>query len=535
MSTSALVESLKAAGQDFEWYPTTTRMVDVILNHINARSGLESMLDIGAGDGRVLMQVAKRHEGAKLYSIERSPVLQQAQPDAIIPVGAEFFEQNLMSLPVDVAFSNPPYSEFEEWAARIIATVHANSLYLIIPQRWQSSTLIAGALKTRGATAKVIHEDDFLDAERAARAVVHVIYISFAERTRWGRSETPDPFDAWFDANIDTFDKEQTVHDPKSEQGLARINKMETIPEMVAGFDEDYARMESNYKTIFTLDAGLLKELGVDKGSVREGLKTRMAGLKHTYWEALFRKLDVITTRLTTKTKKGFLGRLTGQTAIAFTVSNAHAVVGWAIKAANQYLDAQIVDVFRSLSTHDGVTNYKSNQKTWEKDNWRYNRSDSEKQHSHYQLDYRVVLHHYCAIYKSSNSFGGYDYPGMLHNSCHEHVGDLIAVFANLGFLVQDTPSRSRTWVSNQWQNFRNSGGDIVFQVKAFQNGNLHFRFMPDAIRTLNVEAGRLLGWLKSPQDVVQELGYTEAEAKRFFGANRLLAASSVKRLTAAA
>src|ERR1043165_7052187 len=131
MSTAALVENLKSAGQDFEWYPTTRRMVDIIIQDMKRAAsanwrndGFTSILDIGAGDGRVLMQMAGDNDRIKLYSIEQSTLLQQKQSDRIIPVGAEFYEQNLMSLPVDVAFSNPPYSEFEEWAARIISTVH---------------------------------------------------------------------------------------------------------------------------------------------------------------------------------------------------------------------------------------------------------------------------------------------------------------------------------------------------------------------------------------------------------------------------
>jgi predicted RNA methylase/ferredoxin-fold anticodon binding domain-containing protein len=531
MSTVALVSDLKAAGQDFEWYPTTRRMVDAVIRDIKSQDDrVSSVLDIGAGDGRVLTQMAETFDTAKLYSIERSTVLQQRQPDVIIPVGAEFYEQDLMSLPVDVTFSNPPYSEYEEWASRVISTVHASTLYLVIPQRWDESKLIAGALAARGVKATVIHTDGFFDGERAARATVDVIRIAFADRSyRWGRSETPDPFDAWFDANIDTFDKaKDPADDSQTEAGLARINKLGTIADMVAAFNDDYARMESNYKAIFQLDAGLLKELGVDKTSVREGLKKRMKGLKNTYWEALFRKLDVITSRLTTKTKNSFLQRLTGQTSIAFTESNAYAVVLWAIKAANHYFDVQVVEVFRALSTHDGVSNYKSNTKTWEQNGWRYNAEN----HTHYTLDYRIVKHHYAAIHKS-DTFGAYDYPGNLHKSCHELVDDLVAVFSNLGFRVQDTHTWNRRWSGNEWQDFKNAAGDTVFQAKAFMNGNMHFRIMPDAIKSLNIEAGRLLGWLQTPADVVRELGYSEDDATRFFGMNQKLGATNIKFLAA--
>jgi len=55
-------------------------------------------------------------------------------------------------------------------------------------------------------------------------------------------------------------------------------------------------------------------------------------------------------------------------------------------------------------------------------------------------------------------------------------------------------------------------------------NGNLHFRFMPDAIKALNINAGRLLKWLRTEEDVVSELGYSWEDAKKYFNVNvRLL------------
>ena len=553
VNTLALVDALRDAGEDFEWYPTTRRMIEAVRKDLREED-CGSILDIGAGDGRVLAMLAETHEGAKLYAIEKATLLQQAQPDRVIPVGTEFFEQDLMSLPVDVTFCNPPYGQFEEWAERVISTAHTGRLYLVLPQRWEGSVLIAEALKARAAAAKVIHTDDFLDADRRARAVVHIIRVIFDAESvranrRWNsRSEKQDPFDLWFDQNISTFDREAPVADDvQDDKTLARLRDLDSITDLVEAFDEEYARMQDNYKAIFRLDQALLKELGVGKESVREGLKKRMTGLKHTYWQALFEHLGVVTDRLTTKTKQQFLERVTGQTAIAFTISNAYAVVLWAIKAANQYFDAQVVDVFRQLSTFDGVANYVSNQRTWERDKWRYHRDDADKP-SHYKLDYRIVLEKYRAIHKEEKfSFGAYDYPGHLHKDCHEVIDDLIAVSGNLGFLVatqipkDDTfvfssrlPSRRRQWASNAWQDFKSADGEIVFQVKGFINGNLHLRFRTDVIKALNIEAGRLLGWIRTPADAVTETGCTADEAERFFGSNQRLGASAVRLLAAA-
>jgi predicted RNA methylase len=516
------------AGQDFEWYPTTSRMIGEVARRLSRR--VRSVMDIGAGDGRVLLALAKVAEDPpELFAIEKSLILLQSHPQEIAPVGVDFHEQNLSALPVDVIFSNPPYSEFEVWATRIVETAFAERAYLVLPRRWKESQPIAAALETRQATARVIYSDTFEhDADRRARAVVDIVEVTFPMANDY-RRQPVDPFDQWFDQHISTFDTAPTLDEDHAGVDMARVRGLTTIGELVDAYNEDYARMEENYRAIFKLDYAILKELGVAKEAVRDGLKKRMAGLKTEYWQLLFEKLDAITSRLSTKTKKLFLDRLTGQQSVAFTYNNAFAVVMWAIRHANRYYDQQVVDLFRQLATFDGVANYKSNVKTWEQRDWRYNSED----HSHFALDYRIVIRRHAAIFKGG--FGGYDYPGGLSTCCHELIDDMIAVFGNLGFPIDAAlpPSRRRSWTSGAWQDFEAADGRVVFQVKAYLNGNVHVRMLPDAIKALNVEAGRLLGWLHGPDDVERELGYSADEARAFFGSNRQLTAGSVKMLAA--
>lgn len=525
--TMTLFETVCEAGEDFEWYPTTQRMIEVVSRHIPKEAG--SIMDIGAGDGRVLAALARKCERAELYAIEKSLVLLQAQPETVTPVGTDFHQQDLTCLPADYIFCNPPYSEFEEWAARIIESGHAEHAFLIVPRRWTESTRIKEAIKWRGARTRVIHQDDFQDAERRARAVVDVVQVTYPKDD--GYYQKPlDPFDQWFEQNIHTFDQEEELSDYQvEEKEIAKIRHLKTIDDMVASFNEEHARMEENYRAIFKMDYALLKELGVTKDAVRDGIKKKMAGLKHRYWSLLFDQLDTITSRLATETKKNFLGRLTGRTAIAFTAPNAYSVILWAVKHANKYYDEQLIKLFRDLSTHDGVMNYKSNQRTWQKDGWRY--GQREHVNSHYALDYRIVVHHYSAI---GNGDYRFEHPNGLHKSCHELIADVVAVLGNLGFLTSGR-SLQRQWEAGEWQDFCLDDGSVLFQVKAFKNGNLHWRFMPKAIKAINVEAGRLLGWLRGPTDVVNELGYTSKDAEELFGSSHQLVASNVKLLEAAA
>lgn len=531
-NTGALLQAVVDAGEDFEWYPTTDRMIAAVAKRLS--KDFSSLMDIGAGDGRVLVALAKKAESTPdLYAIEKSAILMQTQPLGVTPVGVDFYEQNLACLPVDVIFSNPPYSEYEAWVVRIIESGYAEKAFLVIPQRWKDSSEIATALKKRGATSRVIHSDDFEHAERRARAVVDVVEITYPKKYDEYRSPVIDPFDQWFDQNISTFDLEREVsRDDEASPHLARLRGLKSIPELVEAFNEDYARMEDNYRAIFKLDYALLKELGVSKDAVRSGIKKRMAGLKTQYWELLFERLDMVTSRLSTATKKRFLDRLTGRTAVAFTCDNAYAIVLWAIRHANLYYGEQLVDLFKQLATFEGVQNYKSNQRTWQKSGWRYNAKEDE--FSHYALDYRIVVQRYSAIYKG-DTFGKWDWPGDLHKGCHELIDDAIAVLGNLGFPLgpHQASSRVRQWRSGSWHDFHLADGRVLFQAKAFINGNVHFRFLPEAIKVLNIEAGRLLGWLNEPADVEREMGVPLAEARALFGSNQQLGPASVRLLTA--
>jgi hypothetical protein len=153
--------------QDFEWYPTTQRMIDAVAKRITDRN--VSLLDIGAGDGRVLLSLGKHCQAESLYAIEKSPILVQSQPDNVVPVGTDLFEQNLACLPVDYIFCNPPYSQYETWATAIIDVRLRQTGVPRHPPAVEGFGGHPGSLKKRGATARVIHSDDF-PRRRAAGA-----------------------------------------------------------------------------------------------------------------------------------------------------------------------------------------------------------------------------------------------------------------------------------------------------------------------------------------------------------------------------
>lgn len=48
-------------------------------------------------------------------------------------------------------------------------------------------------------------------------------------------------------------------------------------------------------------------------------------------------------------------------------------------------------------------------------------------------------------------------------------------------------------------------------------NGNLHIRLAQEFAQTLNVEVGRLRGWVSSGPEAAEELGMDPATAQRVF------------------
>jgi hypothetical protein len=74
--TSAILRDVIEADEDFEWYPTTEKMIQVVAKHIPSDL-VKSIMDIGAGDGRVLTGLRQilNNDAIKLYAIEKSKVL----------------------------------------------------------------------------------------------------------------------------------------------------------------------------------------------------------------------------------------------------------------------------------------------------------------------------------------------------------------------------------------------------------------------------------------------------------------------------
>lgn len=539
------INTLKESGQDFEWYPTTNEMILNISTHCGQ---IASFLDIGAGDGRVLEAIdrlnferfwvkgenKKFHSTIKKYAIEKSTIHIEKMPPDISIIGTDFMRQTLIDKSVDIVFCNPPYSQYESWATKIIKEANAQTIFLILPQRWDESKLIKRAIEQREACSSVIWSGDFSDADRQARAKVDIIKIVIS-CDKWGQ-EKSDPFDVWFDEYFSGFDRLKLVEEQEEDQAYnkepivdrgALVEGQNLIERLYELYQKELDFLLSNYKSLSVLDVSLLKEIGVSVDDVRGALKLKIEGLKNKYWKELFDHLDKITCRLTSESRDSMLEKLRKSCNIDFSIDNVYAVVLWAIKNSNKYIDQQLVELFRELSRPEHIKNYKSNLKTWEDENWRYKQRHGSKTHTHYMLEYRTIVERYAAIDTS-----GYRYTGHngLEKKCHDFINDIFTVANNLGF-TNRADSLQRQWKSNNQQSFFSNDGKVLVAVRAFKNGNVHLKFNQEFIKALNVEASRLLGWIKSPQEAADEMGLDIDFVNQRFGSNLLLGVADGQKL----
>lgn len=530
-----LVLELKNQHQDHEFYPTTAEIIARLVADIKSAehrdyrrfNHLSSVLDIGAGNGKVLRALAEDAGFSSLYAIEKSHLLCKQLPADVFIVGTDFKEQSLLSKNADVVFCNPPFSEFEEWAVRIVREAPSHLVYLVLPSRWEKSVAIADAIRFRDAKVKSIGEFSFEDAEdRAARAKVHLLRIEYPEHEA-------DAFSRFFDEQFSSlrakFETDKKHDDDEERESwekkkTARARRFESLvpgedypARLVQLYNEEMALVQKNYQLVAQLDVDLLKEFEITPPKIMQCLKDRLAGLRNDYWKELFSKMEEVTNRLTSKKRQKLLDKLQAAGHVDFTPSNIFAVILWVLKNANAYLDEQLIDVFEEMARKANVRRYKSNLRPFVEDNWRYN----QERPTHIALEYRIVLN-----WHGLDCFWG---DMRLSESGCEFIRDLLTVARNLGFAcsTQDfrLNHRSSGWAPGQPATFFGTvkgKSAPLLEVKAFKNRNLHVRMHQQLALALNVEVGRLKGWLKSGQHAAEELD--DAQAPAFFGTNIQLA-----------
>lgn len=549
-SVNQLVAEIKENGQDFEWYPTTSEIVDALAAKLKIwkdwRTGartVNSILDIGCGNGGFFEKLCKDEElkNIKKYGIEKSMILSEQLPDDVILLGTDFNQQTLIDKKVDIVFCNPPYSVYDEWAEKIILQANCNAIALVIPNRWASNERIKYALERRNMKAEVVGTYDFENAERKARATVDLIFISAKVNRLYASAETlKDPFDLWFD---DTFkinaetDKYKTGLDSDREKKIKNelSVKGDTAEMLVQFYNRDMDKLYNNYRKLEEIDADLFNELKVNVPMLKESLKTRLQGLKHIYWDLLFKKYDKVTSRLTSTGRRKVINRLNDNTAIDFTLENIFQLTLWIIKHSNTLFDEQITEYFYSLCNTENIHRYKSN-KRWSDDDWRYMKKnlyeyghlkkDKVSQLKNILLDYRIIV----------TAFRNFEtvLRTKLTESCLNFLSDTVIIGKNLGFDIDfSLPEKYADVDVDDWKNFNIStkDGKVFANVKLYKNGNRHVKFCKEFMQKLNVEMARINHWVQDKSEVVNEMDIPASVVNSVWGTNLQIGIESGKKL----
>jgi hypothetical protein len=533
----------------------------------------------------------------KYLAIEKSQPLINALPDEAILVGTDFYVDTLIDKRADIVFCNPPYSEYSSWSEKIILEANADVIYLVIPKRWGKQSNIAGAIKQRRATVKIVGDFDFENAEdRKARAKVSLVKIDLRGKAKDFRGEKfqsdkqkVEPFDIWFNTffkfntvdnskeRLDELNKEREKENKEIENAI--VNGYDLVAVLVNLYNTKLEHLLNNYKKVGELDASVLKELNIDVEQLKKGLQEKIIGLKNSYWKEVFNNLDDITSRLTSRTRDRLMNILTSKTNIDFTPSNIRNVVIWIIKNANKYYEEQMLEVYDDFTTEEGIKLYKSN-KRFNDDTWRYNRHN-DKDLDKYSLDYRIVKHGYLSDYDK-------EYRSNISEQQQQAIRDIKIIAKNLQFTISSRNINTRDIRRKEKENLffepesnrllkkgtktvdgkkieeiyyhtnkPNENGervmkkdgiifvyeddnkntyqyklddglyyapnsfllesDVFTTVKGFQNGNVHYQFNKEFIKKLNLEVGRIRGWIKNPQDAAYEFDITLEEANEYW------------------
>jgi len=539
--TRDLLAVLKENNEDFEWYPTTREIVEAIFKH-NYPNGyacganFDSVLDIGCGTCNFLThweQIEKdlkldRPSYFKYFVMEKSQTLIDLLPKEAIVLGTDFHQSILFDKEVDVIFCNPPYSEFEDWTRRIIFESAAKRAYLVIPTRWKEDKLLMADLVEKNVKYEVVGSFDFLLAERQARAKVDIVYFNREEIGKH-RGYKDFAFNEFFDRTFpmedlkkaDDYQFEEEKREQVKNALVGGQNKGEILVNLYNG---ELKTLYKHFRAITGMDAAILKSIGVNKESVKEALKSKIVSLKKIYWKSVFENLEEITTRLTSESRTNLYNQFEEIHEVDFTASNIYAVIIWVIKNANQCYNDQIISFFKSLTSYENCRAYKSNQSTFQKDKYRYNSLDERA--SHYTLDYRIVVSNWAL-----RQYYSYD-DKINKGKLSEKLSDISTIAENLGFPVA---WQTITEIYGKQESITLKDGRELLEYRCYKNGNIHCKFSKEFMKALNVEASRLLGWIRSKEDIAAEFTPEMAEgAEKYFKVNAYipLAGNNIPLLT---
>jgi hypothetical protein len=543
VETNAKLKQLNFNNEDYEWYPTTNEILNCIrLDMLKTFSVgkyrydrgnvsyddnssyreepdvlfLDSFIDVGAGDGRVFEYMTQKNARKIIkiktkYGIEKA----RAQADDLIRrdiglIGRDYFETVLIDKKFTGVFSNPPYSIYKEWCIKLIKEVNATFIYLVIPQRWKPDTSLKQLFDSKGKN-EIIGSFDFSNGDREARSKADIIRIIPHPKN--------DTFQAWIEENIGLFEKnegeeipEEKISETNQNDEALKLRNENIIETLVENYKNDMEKLLKTFKTLGSIDFSIIAQLGVKKEDVINKIRADIKELKHTYWRQVFNHLDAVTSRLTHKMRNSILDSIRWFEGLDFNANNIYTIIVWVINNFNSYTKKQMLDVYDSLTNFEGVRAYKSNDK-WLKDTWRYTKPVPVK----YALDYRIVVNLGYQI------FSGWSWNNGVKEG--NPLQDLSIVARSLGFEndgIQFYDKRTKLCCYKRGGYDYTKSEGVLFEYRLYDNNNVHFKLDKEFLKVLNIEVGKLRGWLKSPADIQSEFDLSTEESIKRFNHNKL-------------
>jgi SAM-dependent methyltransferase len=522
---NTLVKQLKENNQDFEFYPTTNEILRQLNRCLpNTNWGYSpSILDIGAGSGKVLESIRSNYDNAKCFGIEKSDILRNQWSIHFNLAGVDFNNVTLVDKEYDIIFCNPPYKEYVQWVTKIIKEASCKSkIFLVTPERWKNNRQIKDALESRYAKTEVLGEFSFKDAEdRAARAKVDLLLVKYKEiayNTSRSTEGNSDPFAAFFDDNFDFPKPKKREFKDTNDNRDSLIGGRNLIDRLTEAYDVRMNELHKNCNAVCELSYDLLKELEISKGSLIELLKNKLKHTKKEFWQSLFNSLDKLKERLTKKSRQLLVNKLNDNTGLDFNTENAYAVISWAIRHYSQYADAQFVDTFEKMVSLANIDNYKSNQRVFDQHNFRYSvHRETENPYRDFKLKtgHRIVLENCGGLDNSPWSI-----KSGLSSAAADFLSDIMTIANVLHFYPKQKHLNEYEWNDSKERIYtcsHNGEEKLLFKVRAFKNGNLHIHFDPSFIHTLNLIYGKLKGWLNNEDEAEKEAGIPKQIIDKYF------------------
>jgi hypothetical protein len=524
---------LQAADEDLEWYPTTDEIMEAMKKDLwgylnihksdysahwrggegvkfktdydgeNESLYIDTFLDIGAGDGRVL----DFFNANKKYGIE----IARAQADDLIRrgvfiIGRNYWDCSLVDHNYALIFSNPPYSQFEKWVTKILFECNFEILYLVMPIRWKNQKEIVKALERYEVS--VIDEFDFSHADRAARGRVNLVRIN-APWERFDKNEKnmaqktlEDSFSRWVRDCIADFKEEPDISEEESRERSLAFMKT-PIDQLIDEYDRERISLGEAFSAIGKLDSDIIKLMGQDKASMLEIIKKSIRGLKSKYWRAAFDKMDAVRKRMTKETKRKIFNSIEEFKHIDFNADNIYSIAIWLINNVNIGILDQIGEVFDGLTDKENIETYKSN-KHWIKSDWKHTKRDYEyeKLPDRWKLDYRIVVRP-----------SGFD----------KIVDDFIVVCGNLGFPIRQE-YKPDYCLHSELQGFYTIDNELAFTMRYYTgNNNAHLKINKKILMKFNIEVAKIRKWISTPDDIIDEFDVTKADAVKLWNSGIVL------------